>query len=496
MAFASCENYILDDTSDSHENLELTFSPDGIESAEGLSKAVTSGIDPTIPNAINVPVEADIAVTFDVDIDQSTLNTNTFKVTRVDTKEVLAGSIAYLNRVATFIPTRVYVVDTVKKNTFRKGLKQDTSYIVTIAAANIKSTSGTPQGTGDYTFTFKTVNLDYGFFFLGANGEYQKAVPGRNNLYYDESKPTVIFYHGWNKNSTSNDFSSETGFFFNSSAIGSYNEINSWQSRGYNVCISYWSQWADEGEVKDAQAKLWLGNNGKRGMRYMVRGGSYIDFPTTYSVTDLLYFDYIEIFKNTVSGIRFMGHSCGTQLATLLAYKISKAVEAGSVSSNLMPTRVALLDPFWGKGSETYSGGMSPGAKSVIYMKEMLVRDAFALEEIRTNSNIGYWVGDSNIEMRKISAYYCPWPSFGDDAAKHIYAYNWYAMSMNKIVYADKAPGLYGLGAAASDDQIKAVMNWDFTKKTIKATLYKYQINAGKTTVTPADDKFLQSTGI
>ncbi len=497
ITFAGCESTMEDGSSDLQTSLELTLESDGISSAEGMSKSVTGGSGPTVANATNVPVEANISVAFDADINVSTLNTTTFKVTRVDTSEVLAGTVTYANRVATFIPSRVFVFDTVNKNKIRKGLKQDTSYTVTIAAASIKSTSGAAQGTSNYTFTFKTENLDYGFYFLGPNGEYQKAVPGQYNQYYDDSKPTVVYYHGWQNGSTKNeDFGNDNAFFFNSSTIGSYNVINSWMNKGYNVCIAYWAQWADESEVKDAQAKLWLGNNGKKQMRYMVRGGAYVSLPTTYSVTDLLFEEYKDIFGSSVSGIRFMGHSLGNQLATLMAYKISNAVAAGTLSSNLVPKRLTLLDPFWGKGSETYCGGIYPGAKSVIYMKEMLVRNAFALEEIRTNSNIGGWVGDSCKDMRKLSAYYNPWPSFGDDTAKHLYAYNWYATSINKVVYADKAPGLNGLGAAASDDQIKAVMNWDFTKKAVKSVQYRYDINAGKTTVTPADDTFKQLSGV
>ena len=509
LSFTGCELKTTEEVITEGKRFEITLTQYGLvpsqeilnttaaKSDTTMMKAVVGGSGTTQPNSTNVPVESNISVAFDADIDVSTLNTATFKVTRVDTSEVLTGTVTYANRIAVFIPTKIFVFDTVKKSKIRKGLKQDTSYKVTIAAASIKSTSGVPQGTADYTLTFKTIDIDYGFYFLGPNGEYQKAVPGESNPYYDKNKPTIVYYHGWQNGSTKNeDFGNDNAFFFNSSTIGSYNTIGSWRSKGYNVCIAYWAQWADEGEVKDAQAKLWLANNGKKGMRYMIRSGSYLNYAGTKSVTDLLFDQYSAIFTGSTSGIRFMGHSLGNQLATLMAYKISNAVVAGTVSANLMPKRVALLDPFWGKGSETYSGGVYPGAKCVTYMKEMLSRDAFALEEIRTNSNIGNWVGDSNTEMRKLAAYYCPWPSFGDDTAKHLYAYNWYSMSVDKLVYADKAPGVYGLGAAASDDQIKATMNWDFTKKAVKTTLYKYDINLGKSTVTPADDSFKQLSGI
>jgi hypothetical protein len=472
-------------------DLDLNLALRGEELVEDtIGRAVSS----TSPST--VPVEANITVGFDTDINPSTLNTTTFKVIRIDTNETLGGSVTYANRVATFTPARIFVSDTVNKKTIRKGLKQDTSYKIVLQAANVKSTSGAAQGSADFIFNFKTVNLDFGMFFLGPNGEYQKAVTGISNPYFDKTKPTAIYFHGWQNNSTSDDFVQDNAFYFNSSTIGSYNAIPAWRNLNYNVCIVYWSQWADEGEVKDAQAKLWLGANGRKNMRYRIRGGSYVEYSTTKSVTDLIFDQYKETFNGNTGSIRFLGHSLGNQFATLLAFKISNAVAAGTMSSNLMPKRIALLDPFWGKSSESYSGNVYPGAKCVEHVTAMLKRDAFALEVIRTNSNIGYWVGDGNVNMRKLAAYYNPWPSFGDDTAKHCYAYNWYVLSIGKVAYADKVPGSGGLGSLAGDDQIKSVMNWNFTTKAIKTTLFKYDINLGKTTVTPADDTFKQVSGV
>ena len=489
LSLAGCElQTAADDESIAPASLELTMTTDGI------MESVTGGAGSTVANSTSVPVEANVSVAFDADIDATTLTSTTFKVTRVDTSEVLAGTISYANRVATFIPSRVFVYDTTNKTKIRKGLKQDTSYTVTLAAASIKSTSGAAQGTANYSFTFKTVNLDYGFFFLGANGEYQKAVAGVSNPYFDKSKPTIVYYHGWQNGSTKNeDFGNDNAFFWNSATVPAYNTIGSWKNKGYNVCIAYWAQFADEGEVKDAEGKLWTGLSAQK-MRYMNRAGSYVTtFSTAKSVTDLLFDQYVAIFNGSAAGTRFMGHSLGNQLATLMAYKISTAVAAGTVSNNLMPVRVALLDPFWGKSSQTYCGNMLPAAKCVLLMKEMLARNAFALEEIRTNSNIGYWVGDSCNDMRKMSFYVCPWPSFGDDTAKHCYSYNWYSMSVNASLNAGTA---YPLGANATDAQVKAASNWDYTTKAMKSTVYKCEINAGKSTPAVTDDTFTRSTGI
>ncbi|MGL4368850.1 MAG: hypothetical protein ACRCUT_04155, partial [Spirochaetota bacterium] len=211
------------------------------------------------------------------------------------------------------------------RQTERKGLKQDTAYTVTLVASSIKNTSGSAEGTSNVTFSFTTVDLDYGFFFLGSQGEYQKAVAGTANAYYDPAKPTVIYFHGWQSGSTDDDFSQDNAFFYYSSKVPSYNAVAKWRTAGWNVCIAYWAQFADESEVKDAQAKLWLGDSDRKDMRYRVREDSaYVQYGKTKSVTDLFYDQYVAFFSGYTGGnIRFLGHSLGNQAATLLAYKIS-----------------------------------------------------------------------------------------------------------------------------------------------------------------------------
>lgn len=485
--------YVEDDTPAEESNLDLVLSYDGI------SLSVTGGTGITTNNATAVPLEANITVGFNQDINPSTLTTGTFKVIRSDNNEVLEGTVSYASRVATFTPARrfVFVSNTGQK---KLGLKQDTTYKVVMSAAHIMSTTGQAQGSGDYSFTFKTVDIDFGFYFLGPNGEYEKAIPYRTNTWFDKSRPTVVHFHGWQNNSTADDFGHENPFFFNSAKITQSNNIGLWRDKGFNVCIVYWSQFADEGEVKDAQAKLWMADSDRKDMRYRVRGGSYKEYDKSRNVTQLLYEQYLGIFNGYTGGnIRFLGHSLGNQLATLMAYTISTNINSGTISGYYMPKRLVLLDPFWGKGAEKSSFNKYPGEVCVTYMTEMLKRNNIALEEYRTCGQIGSTVGDSCLNMRKLAAYYRIVPGFlsgTDYAGQHSYAYNWYVMSLAKLVYADKGPGLSGIGAAASDDQVKATQNWDFVKQAIRSTLYKYNNNAGKNTSTPTDDSFSQASGI
>ncbi|MGL4368733.1 MAG: Ig-like domain-containing protein, partial [Spirochaetota bacterium] len=470
----------------------------------GSLRSVSGGTGDTSSGAADVPVEANISVAFSNDIDTSTLTTGTFKVVRADTGEVLDGTISYEDKVATFIPARTCVFnDSGTYGITYKGLKQDTAYTVTLASAGIRNTSGTAEGAADTSFSFTTVDLDYGFFFLGSQGEYQKAVAGVTNAYYDSAKPTVIFFHGWQSGSTDNDFDWDNPFFYYSSKIPAYNAVSKWRDAGWNVCIANWAQFADEGEVKDAQAKLWLGDSDRKDMRYRVREDSvYVQYDKTRSVTDLFYDQYVAFFKDYSGGnIRFLGHSLGNQAATLLAYKISCNINSGNIDSYYMPGRIVLLDPFWGNNKEACCGNMWVGEQCVNYMTTMLTRDSIALEEYRTSWYIGSYLGDSLLNMRKRAAYYRITPGSSvlsslDVTDLHSYAYNWYALSIDKIVYADKTPGSNGIGALTGDETVKSIMNWDFTANAVRSTLYKYTNNAGASTVTPTDDSFTRKSGV
>lgn len=83
LIFAGCESAIEDGTYVSETSLELTFAPDGITSTEGISKSITGGSGSIVANATNVPVEANVSVAFDTDINVSTINTSTFNPSRV-----------------------------------------------------------------------------------------------------------------------------------------------------------------------------------------------------------------------------------------------------------------------------------------------------------------------------------------------------------------------------------------------------------------------------
>ncbi|MCX7678255.1 MAG: Ig-like domain-containing protein [Spirochaetes bacterium] len=459
---------------------------------DGPRYATTSNVN----NQTNVPISQWITVSFDCDINPSTLNSSTFKVVRASDNALVEGTISYANRVATFKPTFQFYQNGNKVE--YKGLRQNTQYKVILDAANIKTPSGQPATITQTTFTFTTADLDYGIYFLGSNGEFEKFVPERPNSYYDPTKPVILYIHGWQNGTSQNNFGRENPFFFYAGYCGLLNAAQTWRSKGYNVAVVYWAQFADEGEVKDAEAKLWTAN-GPRQMRYRVQDGSYRNFSTTMNLTQLIYEVYRQAFSNYTGGhIRIVGHSLGNQLATTLAWTISNEYLAGRISGNLVPKRLVLLDPFWSKDGKSYLGGKWTGEVCRGYVRDLIMRHGIAIEQYKT-SGLGGLVGDENLDMRKMTAFFRIWPDFistTDQTAQHLYAYVWYVHSVNQA-----ATGNYeaanGVGAAANDAQVRSLMNWNFSTNAPRTSpRFWYTSGSCTKTWTSSDDYFYKQDGV
>ena len=326
-------------------------------------------------------------------------------------------------------------------------------------------------------------NLDYGLYWFGYGDSWQKAVPGQSNAYYVNNKPTVIYIHGWQNGSTQKK-NRET---FNRVDAGgpSLDLAYAWKQAGYNVGILYWNQFADEGEVKDAEAKIWTAT-GTRAMRWRNASGVYTNGPSQ-SVGDLLFASYKDNLAGyTGSNIRILGHSLGNQMAIVLTKKISDAVTAGTVNSKLLPKRVALLDPFYSNSGKSYLGNKWTGEVCRTYVTEMKTKGVIfeAYRSSAVTSTI--FVGDSNTNLMKMTAYTELKPLYFNttqQTEKHNSAVWHYLWS-----FAYSAPLISGssnqaASAATSDSRISTLMSG--SKKLVH--------NAGTSTKGPNDDNFTEA---
>lgn len=95
--------------------------------------------------------------------------------------------------------------------------------------------------------------------------------------YYDPSKPTMIYFHGWQPAANGK----REGFLWEGPNGQTRRTLDNWKMAGWNVGVFFWDQFADEGTVWDmapvwvswAEGKIWS-NNGPAKMRFKYKSGS------------------------------------------------------------------------------------------------------------------------------------------------------------------------------------------------------------------------------
>jgi hypothetical protein len=322
-------------------------------------------------------------------------------------------------------------------------------------------------------------NLDVAIYWYGANGVNQRAVPGQSNPFFNPARPTVIYMHGWQPN-TVQSLSRET---FNRSELNSNGDVaRPWIDRGWNVGIFYWNQFADEGEVKDAEAKIYTAA-GPRQMRWRNAAGNYTAGPAQSVTTQ-----FISVYRAAMSGytgsqVRLVGHSLGAQLAINAASELLRQRNAGTLASNLLPLRVALLDAAFLNGARDYLGGKWPG--EVARENVSANRGTLSYEYYRTSgATSNGFIGDTNqglidmVTMTEIKPWY--FNAFEIDK-KHRMAPGWYFESMGTSVKV-KCTGRVALSASVDNATLRNYAN--------AAT--KFEQLDGKYTRGVSDDTFDQ----
>lgn len=358
--------------------------------------------------------------------------------------------------------------------------------------------SGAAQAAEDY--------LDYGLHWVKVTNtgiETQlKGVDANGNItinnsnYYNASKPTVIYFHGWQNGSSADGYSRENFEFEDIDQ----NTAKAWKDNGWNVGIFHWGQFADESEVKDAEAKMWS-KNGPQGMRYRLSDGSYSTQQSPNKSVGQIAFEQITtaLASNTSGNIRFAGHSLGNQLAVNIAEQINDGINNGSVSNNVMPNRIELLDPFWSQDSKSYLGDSNgdgqndwTGERVNWAISDLIADQDVAVTWYKTSGIFDLWIGDENTALESTVAlinnrfwYLDAW----DLVSKHVHAPKWYFMSMASSAPEEvtlnwwgsrKTTGYDAASASTSDNRIKFMMG----------DSYEWDQVEGRYTADPADDQF------
>lgn len=340
-------------------------------------------------------------------------------------------------------------------------------------------------------FTSSTFQqLDYGLYWYGNGNTCQKFQSGVYNPYYSASKPTLIYVHGWQNGSSQNQ-NRETMNWKNANGPD-LDLAASWLAAGYNVGILYWNQFADEGEVKDAEAKIWTHSYSRSGttigMRWRNSSGVYsTTLPTAIqnkNITDI----FFDVYKQALNGytgshVRIAGHSLGHQIAVHLSRKLSDAAQAAQINSKLVPKRVVLLDAWSSNDGKSYLGNKWVG--EVLRTHVSTLKSRGILFESYRSSGVASngMVGDSNNGMHNMCAFVelKPW-YFGtfDFENKHkaaVWHYLWsHSFGTPSIVGSSDI----GQSASTSDSRINTLMNG--TKKLVHKD--------GVYSKTPQDDTY------
>ncbi len=343
--------------------------------------------------------------------------------------------------------------------------------------------------------------LDYGLYWYGydagsAEGRYVKADQA-GNPFYDPSRPTVIHIHGWQKNSIA-EFSREDYDHRRGSDARkkvAKDIAKPWLDQGYNVGMLYWTNFADEVNVTDAEAKIWpRPANSKTGIKYKVcktpvkncaTQQTMLANPTDY-VAKLLADSIVAGMANFEGdSFRLTGHSLGNQLAIAIADEIYKLIKNGIVSNDkLLPTRIALLDPYYSGAKTTnlaaaivatLKADTQVGAAPVVF--EVYRSSALAAQ----NSSLIVKKGNAALVSLRPSYY-----GTTELAPKHQVGYWWYFWGKEFAVPSISGSTVRGLSASASDEEVRQYMD---------SAQYLDQVqDLAAKTMSPSDDVFkLQS---
>jgi pimeloyl-ACP methyl ester carboxylesterase len=322
--------------------------------------------------------------------------------------------------------------------------------------------------------------LDVNIYWYGANGMNQRAIPGQANPWFDPAKPTIIFVHGWQNGTTQRRFRES----FNRTELNGNGDVaRAWLDRGWNTGIFYWNQLADEGEVKDAEAKIYTVDASKftNATRWRDAAGTYRRGPNL-TVTEQFVNAYVSAMQNfNGPEVRIAGHSLGAQLAITATSALWKQGKAGTLAWHKVPQRVALLDTAYLQGAHSWIGNKWTGEVGRALVQEN--RHEIAYENYRTSgATSNGFIGDDNRGLIRMTAFVevKPWMyGAADFSKKHNFAVGYYFMGMG-LTPKVKCTGAPVPSAGQATSLIRRLHSATFD-----------QID-GKYTTTPTDDTWNQ----
>jgi pimeloyl-ACP methyl ester carboxylesterase len=202
-------------------------------------------------------------------------------------------------------------------------------------------------------YNLEPQHLDYGIYFLGPNNTARKYRKGETNPFFSGTSKIMLFTHGWAGWSGGGHSARSANDTFQHDGLGTYSHpdadlVKAWIDQGWNVAAFFWDSFAKETVHLNVEAKIWTSES-PLGMRYSTNDGYQSKDAPKVSAADLLRAALEELMSDCEDGVqlRLVGHSMGSQMALRASYMLAKRVDQGLVPERYLPSRIALLDPYW-----------------------------------------------------------------------------------------------------------------------------------------------------
>ncbi len=285
--------------------------------------------------------------------------------------------------------------------------------------------------------------LDFGIYWArcgacrpGDHGSDEvRAYPGEDDAYFNPRRPTIIFVHGWEPGSTTLGERQSMQTPITAAPPREQDLAAPWRARGYNVGLFYWNQFADDASSlipTGVERKIWTADGD---LTYLTRraDGSLAPprvLPGQGSVADIFVRSYLAAMRGYRGlYVRVTGHSLGNQLAVRAAYLLQGLVERHRIAPALLPRRIALLDPFYSSGAQTYLPRANEGTAGEV------TREVAALQTGPARTVFEYYSTSlipiaTDVAARMALVRVSPAYAGLDIAEAHLAAIHWYFASL------------------------------------------------------------------
>ena len=294
-------------------------------------------------------------------------------------------------------------------------------------------------GTKNHLYGLKWYQK-HGITWLGS-GEtgHKNEVSDSIHKHFDTNKTKIVVYsHGWQKNgfyelmiyragsfktdgtggvnhyTAASDLSTWQASFGTNTTAKEWMQ-NYWLNKGYNVGIFHWNKFAQEDNMHpyNAERKIWAPSGARKMAFYSEVVGDEPDANDkmgdvirSASMAMILAQEFLDSLPNgyNPTEIVFAGHSLGNQMVTNATQKLLKAKDAGKIPANRVPSRVDLLDPYWGDAGWAGYEGYYSGETARAYA-DYIHSNNIPIQWYKTSALTQLPGGDTNGDMYKKTNY-------------------------------------------------------------------------------------------